>query len=188
MKLKPIKNTFIFRFLDSINNKGQFNKNTTESGIMLQASFDDSAKESRWVEVTEVGPACEDVKARDTVLLPALRWTSGVKFNDETVWKSDESQAVAKIDKVDNYLLPMRDIVIFKKIEDEDRTTSFGLVLVSDPNNNTPRGVVINLGPDCVDTTVGDIVYYDDANFFDTFIHNGEELAFIKESSILALG
>lgn len=187
MTLKPIKNTFIFKFQDSINAKGQFNKSTTEAGIVLQSSFDDSAKESRWVKIDTVGPECKTLKAGDTALLPALRWTSGVKFEDEKVWKSDENQAVVVLDP-DNTMIPLRDTVIFKKVKDEELVSSFGIVLVKDPNNNSPRGYVVAAGPDCIDVQLEDTIYYDDANFFDTFTHNGIEYAFIKEDKILALG
>lgn len=188
MKLTPIKNTFIFKFQEAINNKGQFEKNTTETGIILQASFDDSAKESRWVVVSEVGRECSDVRAGDVVLLPALRWTAGSKFDDETIWKSDEMQAVAKQDKYDNVVVPLRDTVIFKPYKDEEILSSFGIVLVKDPDANSPKGIIIAVGPDCVDAQIGEFVFYDDSNFFDNFVFNGEDLAFIKENNILALG
>lgn len=185
MTLKPIKNTFIFKFLDSIDSKGQFNKNTTEAGIILQASFDDSAKESRWVKIDNVGPECEILKPGDVVLLPALRWTSGVKFGDEKVWKSDEKQAVVVLDD-DDTMIPLRDIVVFKKSKDEELVSTFGIVLVSDPDSNSPRGCVVTTGPDCVDAVLEDTMYYDETNFFDTFTHKGTKYAFIKEENILA--
>lgn len=188
MKLKPIKNTFIFKFMNSLNNKGQFNKDTTESGILLQASFDDSAKETRWVSVTEVGHECKDIRVGSTALLPALRWTSGVKFEGTNVWKSDEMQAVAILDPIDSVVIPLRDTVIFEPIKSEEITSAFGIVLVKDPEQNTPRGVVTHVGPDCIDATIGDIVYYDDTNFFDTFKHAGVAMAFIKEDKIVVLG
>lgn len=186
MTLKPIKNTFIFKFLDTINAKGQFDKSTTESGILLQSSFDDSAKESRWVKIDTVGPECTSLQPGDVVLLPALRWTSGVKFGDEKVWKSDEQQAVVVLE--DDVMIPLRDTVIFKQIKDEETVSSFGIVLVKDPNDNSPRGTVIATGPDCIDASLEDTIYYDGANFFDTFTHNGKEYAFIKEDKIFALG
>lgn len=184
MTLKPIKNTFIFKFLDSINSKGQFNKDTTESGIILQSSFDDSAKEPRWVKVDIVGHECQDIKPGDTVLLPALRWTSGVKFEDEKIWKSDEMQAVAVLEDT---IVPLRDFVIFKKFKEEEKVSSFGLVIVGDPQSHSPRGTVVATGPDCVDAMLGDTLYYDDANFNDTFTVDGVEYAFIKEDKILGL-
>jgi co-chaperonin GroES (HSP10) len=186
MTLKPLKNRFIFKFLDSINNKGQFDKGTTETGIILQASFDDSAKESRWVKIDTVGTECGLVETGDIVLLPALRWTAGVKFEDDKVWKSDEDQAVVVLEG--KKMVPLRDTVIFKKIKDEELVSSFGIVLVKDPDNNSPRGHVVAIGPDCVDAVVGDTLYYDESNFFDTFKHDGTEYAFIQENKILALG
>lgn len=186
MTLKPIKNTFIFKFLDSINSKGQFNKSTTDAGIILQASFDDSAKESRWVKIDTIGPECGSLEAGDVVLLPALRWTSGVEFEDEKVWKSDEKQAVVVLEG--DKMVPLRNIVLFKQYKEDERTTTFGLVLVSDPDNNSPRGTIVAIGPDCTDATIGEVMFYDAANFFDTFTFEGEEYAFIKEDNILALG
>lgn len=188
MTLTPIKNTFIFKFQEALNSKGQFEKDVTESGIILQSNFDDSAKETRWVVVTVVGRECSDIRAGDEVLLPALRWTSGVKFGDETVWKSDEMQAVAKRDKRDNVIVPLRDTVIFKPLVEEEVVSSFGIVLVKDPEANSPRGVIVAIGPDCTDARIGDVVFYNGANFFDTFKFDGEQLAFIKEANILALG
>lgn len=188
MQLRPIKNTFIFKFLDALNSKGQFEKDTTETGIILQSSFDDSAKESRWVRVSEVGPECTDICQNAVVLLPALRWTAGVKFEDSKVWKSDEMQAVAIQDTQDGSALPLRNYVIFKPYEEEEQVSSFGLVIVGDPDANSPRGVIVAAGPDCVDAQVGDMMYYDTTNFTDTFKVGSEELAFIKEENILALG
>jgi co-chaperonin GroES (HSP10) len=184
MTLKPIKNTFIFKFLDSINSNGQFNKTTTEAGIILQANFDDSAKEARWVKIDTAGPECESLDAGDVVLLPALRWTSGVKFEDEKVWKSDEKQAVIVLES--SKMIPLRDIIIFKKVKDEESLSTFGLVLVKDPHNNSPRGYVVATGPDCVDIGLEDTIYYDDSQFTDAFTHNGTEYGFIKEDNVLA--
>lgn len=184
MKLNPIKNTFIFKFLDTINGKGQFDKPATETGIILQSSFDDSAKEPRWVKVTTTGPDCKDIRTDDVVLLPALRWTSGVKFEEEKIWKSDEMQVVATL--TDGTIKPLRNFVIFRKFAEEEKVSSFGLVIVGDPQAYSPRGTVVAVGPSCVDAIVGDTMFYDDTNFFDTFMHDGVEYCFIKEENIIA--
>lgn len=188
MKLIPIKNTFIFTFQEAVTNQGLFEKNTTEAGIILRTSFDDSAKESRWVTVSEVGPQCSDICKNAVILLPALRWTAGAKFDDQMVWKSDESQAVAIKDASTGDALPLRDNVIFKPYTEEERVSLSGIVIVGNPNMHSPRGIVVAVGPDCMTALVGDLMYYDDTNFTDTFTVVGEKLAFIKEDKILVLG
>ena len=95
MKLTPVGNNIAFTFLDRVNSKGEFEPDPTASGILLQASFDDSAKQPRWANVVAVGPRCETIKPGMQILLPNLRWTSHFKVDGQKVWRSDETQVAA---------------------------------------------------------------------------------------------
>lgn len=184
MSLQPIKNNIIFKFVDKVNAKGQFEKERTESGIILQSSFDDSAKEPRWVNVVAVGPDCT-VKPGQQVLLPNLRWTQGFKHEGEMMWKSDESQAVAVRDTPESTLHALATNVIFVHRKPKSTPSYAGLTVVGGHVDN-PSGVIIAIGPECYDELKGATFFYDGTNFTDNFSHGGFSLAFIKEENILA--
>lgn len=184
MSLLPIKNTIIFKFVDKVNAKGQFEKERTESGIILQSSFDDSAKDPRWVNIVAVGPDCT-LKPGQQALLPNLRWTQGFKHEGEMMWKTDESQVAAFRDGPDTTLQAMTNHVIFVHRKQKQVQSYAGLTVVGG-HVDTPSGVAIALGPDCQEDLKGATFYYDNTNFTDNFQHGGFSLAFIKDDNILA--
>jgi co-chaperonin GroES (HSP10) len=189
MNIKAIKNGFIFQFVDAVNAKGEFEKGTTDTGIILKATFDDSAKQPRWVNVVSVGPECKNIKEGDQVLLPALRWTAASKLEGQSIWKSDETQIVARRPRGDstNSLVPLASYVIFTPVKSGTATASAsGLLVVIGNVGDTPKGTVVQTGPDASpELTVGSTIFYNDANFFETFTDGGTEYAFIKDENIL---
>lgn len=186
MNLKPIKNTILFQFNDPVNTKGQFEAAATESGILLQGSFDDSAKTPRWATVIAVGPDCKYIQIGQEILLPALRWTPVIKHNGSNYWKTDEKEVVAKRNHgIADTLKPVNDFVIFN---DQKAATvrSSGMLFVVGHVDETPRGTVIAVGPEASpELELGFTLYYDKTNFFDTFQNGGIDLAFIKDAKII---
>jgi len=185
MTLNPINNNIIFSFVDPVNSKGEFEKGTTESGIILQSSFDDSAKSPRWGNVVSVGPACT-VKVGQQILMPNLRWTSGFTHDGQRLWKTDETQIVATRDNESSKLHMLRNVVAFVQRTADSKMRTVGSLTVIGRNTDTPRGVVIVNGPDCPAELHRATIYYDDTNFTDMFSHGGFQLAFISDDNILA--
>lgn len=186
--LLPIRNNFAFTFVDRVNSKGQFEPEPSAGGIVLQGGIDDSAKNPRWVNVTAVGPECEVIKPGMQVLLPNLRWTSHFKIDDKMVWRSDEGQAAAYRNTPTAEVSPIGDFILFERIvKDFVRSTSL-IVLVGKTDEDTPSGSVIGVGPTVKSKiSSGDVLYFSDTNFTDTFKHLGADISFIKEDNILAM-
>jgi co-chaperonin GroES (HSP10) len=185
MNIKPIKNNIIFQFVDRVNSQGQFEKDRTDSGIYLQASVDDSAKQPRWVNVVAVGPGCETVKPGMQALLPNLRWTSYFSMDGQKYWKTDEKEVVAVRDSNDSRCNPLADWVIFVERKAAAAKSSFGIVVVGG-QEDTQTGLVTHLGPKCMTELEKSTIYHAMPNFSDKFQHGGFDLAFIKEENILA--
>lgn len=186
MIIKPLKNYFAFTFVDRVNAKGEFEKERTESGLYLRGTFDDSAKQPRWVDVIAVGPECKDIAVGDRVLLPNLRWTSHFKVEDSKVWRSDETQ-VAAIQRGDDVQAFGSYVLFIRKKSDPIRTVG-GLYIVGGTSDQTPHGTVFNVGPKVdADIKAGQILYFDDTNFTDEFAVGQGQLAFIKDENILAV-
>lgn len=186
MKLLPITKNIIFKFVDKVNAKGEFEKGQTESGILLQSSFDDSAKSPRWVDVVAVGPDCTLVQPGFQALLPNLRWTPNFKVDGEMMWRTDETEVVAVRAAPQAQVIPLKNVVLFKRHE-KVAFKSTGLIVVMGGNTDTPSGTVIDAGPDAASELVaGSTIYFDDTNFTDTFVHGGVTMSFIKDDSILA--
>lgn len=186
MNLTPIKNNIVFEFIDRVNAKGEFEKEKSESGLVLTSSFDDSAKEPRWINVVAVGPDCTSIRPGQQALLPNLRWTSGFKFGGVRMWKSDETQVVALRDAPASQIQPLENVVLFRRNAKTELKSPSGLIVVGG-NDETPSGVVLHVGPDVsAELQSGATIYFDDTNFTDTFKHAGVVMSFIKDDSILA--
>lgn len=185
MSLRAIKNHIIFQFVDEVDSKGQFVE-TTKWGFVIPGHFDNSAKSPRWAVVKEIGPECENVKVGQQVLINALKWTAGFKFNGERFWRTDESQVALKRNTVTGKLDLLRDVVVFKRHDDNVNEGKHGLQVVGDSIVETPKGTIVDLGPECTrELSKGVIVYYSEENFFNKFEHKKEELWYIDEPSIL---
>jgi len=186
MKLTAIGKGIIFQFVDAINSKGEFDKSDTETGIMLKSSFDDSAKEPRWVKVTSAGKDCEYVKTGDVVLLPALRWTEGSKLGDQKYWKSDESEVVA-IDRGETMDI-LGTFLTFTPDPDASVSVSeSGMLLVVGGANEcgSHTGTVHQIGNQAYPDLNGAKVYYLKAAFHESFKFNGSTVGFLKEDDVL---
>lgn len=97
MKIEAIQNHIVFKFIDKVTNAGEFEGQTTEGGIDLLHSVDNSAKQDRWAKIISLGPECSD-ELREPgceVLIDNLKWTAGVEFNGSKVWRTDESHVGA---------------------------------------------------------------------------------------------
>lgn len=67
----------------------------TEWGFTLTTFYEDSAKLSRVGIVTEIGPDVPNtIKVGDRILIDALMWTTGVKFEDRTIWKTNSDKVI----------------------------------------------------------------------------------------------
>ena len=94
MTLKPLRNNIIFRFLEeTTGSKGAF-KERTSSGIIIPIT-QSTQKVHRWGRVLAVGPLVDGVQEGDYILIEALMWMEGVKYEDGKVWKTDDSKVLA---------------------------------------------------------------------------------------------
>lgn len=97
MSITAIRNHIIFKFIDDIDNKGQFVEKK-QGSIFIPGHHSDSASRPRWATVVSVGP---DVKsptlksASCDILIENLRWTPGVEVEGQKVWRTDEDQILA---------------------------------------------------------------------------------------------
>lgn len=185
MKLRPILNHIIFQFVDEVDSKGQFVQKT-DWGFTIPGHFDDSAKSPRWGTITHVGPDCKHVKVGQQVLINALKWTPGFKFNDQRFWRTDETQIVAIRKTPTSDLQILRDIVLFKRHEEKVNEAKHGLLVVGTAVVETPKGTVVMVGPDCTESLDNTVIYYHEENFFSKFEHQKEKLWYIREQDILA--
>lgn len=181
--LKSLGNSILFKFEDAVNSKGEFVKNNTSTGVILQSTVDDSAKSARWAVVLFAGPDCKSLVAGDRILLPALRWTTHIVHAEQKLWKSDESEVALKV--VGGKLLPLNDHVVFiptpaNKLD----STLGGLIVVLSSPSNTPSGTIVYSLPEHT-VQPADVIFYLDPNFNGDFVFNQEKLAFIKEHDIL---
>jgi co-chaperonin GroES (HSP10) len=182
--IRALHNHIIFEFEDPVTAKGEFEETQHKSGIYLKGGFEKSAKSPRWATILNVGPDCDHVCVGDRILIPALRWTEGIKFQDRRYWKTDESQIVGYVHN-DEFVL-INEYVTFTKFEEVISKHSSGLVVISHIPTDTPHGAVSAIATGCVAELLNSTIYYDGANFFNTFEYDHSELSFIKESDILA--
>lgn len=188
-KIKALVNGFVFKFNDEVNNKGEFNKSPTQSGIILKASSDDSAKQPRWVTITSRGTTCADyIQPGVEVLLPALRWTASAEVDGEKFWKSDDTQVVAYKDKDTGNIIPVNKYVLFAKSKISLSTTDSGLIVAGNMSEGSPHGVVLNVSADVYPEIITGTVIYIVPNSESTIEQVSTRLitCFVKEDDILA--
>jgi co-chaperonin GroES (HSP10) len=184
MSITAIKNHIVFQFIDPVNTKGEFEEGASAGGIYIKGGYDRSAKLPRWAMVTSAGGKCEHVKVGDLVLIPALRWTEGVKHDDQYFWKTDETQIVGY--KSGDEFFPINEHALFIPNKEVISQHSSGLVVISHQSDDTPSGKVVFIAADCEDDLKGATIYYNTANFFNEFEIDGIELSFIKQDEIWA--
>ena len=186
MSLKPIKNTILFKFIDHVNTKGEFERQRSAGGIYLEAGYDDSAKMPRWAKVVKVGPTCAFVTEGQDILLPALRWTPVINHDGERFWKTDEKEVVATRTSGNLSFVSINDYVVFAERK-STAVRSVGLLAVVGGTNDTPSGSIVSAGSKCdTDLQPSVTVYYDKTNFYDTFDIGQTTYSFVKEEKIIA--
>ena len=92
--ITAIYNQIVFQFIDKVNSKGMFEEATSKGGIIILGDTDKSAGQARWAKIISVGPDCSDPLRQEgcEILIENLRWSPGIKFNDQTYWRTDENQ------------------------------------------------------------------------------------------------
>ena len=97
MRLEAIRNHIIFKFIDRVTSKGEFEEAKSKGGLIIQSGVDSSASSPRWVKIVSLGPdCCEEIRIPDCELLVEnLKWTKGVNFNGSMVWRTDETKVLA---------------------------------------------------------------------------------------------
>lgn len=97
MEIRAIRNHILFQFIDRVTARGEFEEEKTKSGIIINSHFDTSAKTSRWARIVSLGPDCSNYlrELGCEILIENLKWTKGVPFSGQTVWKTDENQILA---------------------------------------------------------------------------------------------
>lgn len=92
--LSAIYNHIVFQFIDRVNSRGMFEESASSGGIQIIGDHDKSARQARWAKIISLGPDCSDVLRHEgcEILIDALRWSPGIKYNDEFLWRTDEAQ------------------------------------------------------------------------------------------------
>lgn len=186
MKITPLNNVVIFKFHDTVNSKGEFEKAATASGIILKGSVDDSASSPRWATVTDVGPACT-IKPGQHILIPNLRWTNGFQLDGVFHWKTDETQLAAVRDSAQSKIHALNDYVIFMHIKSKTIASQYsGLIVLTATTEEPPKGRVLAVGPKAYTEGLDNSeMYYLSPNFSNNFKHGAIDLAFVKEEEII---
>lgn len=185
MNITPIRNNIIFTFEDRVDSAGSFRAPSSAGGLYVASDRGDSAKLPRWATAVSVGPDCTRVKAGDRFLLPALRWTNNVKVDDQRVWKTDESEVVAVEHQVSGELTVINQFVVFKPNKSNRWAPGSSMLIVPHTSDETPCGEVVSRSAELGQELDDARIYYSDANFFSKFMHNGDELAFVKQEEVL---
>lgn len=94
MNIRAIHNHIVFQFLDNVTTAGVFDETVSTGGIVLPSDKHESAKAPRWAKIISLGPKCSDLLRKDgcEILIDALRWSPGVKYQGEVFWRTDEDQ------------------------------------------------------------------------------------------------
>lgn len=98
MKLRAIRNSILFAFLQKETKQGYFSEETkwgftiTPNKSRQKTGFDESVKKGRWAKVLLVGPECKEVETGDYVCLEPQMWTNGFNYEGIKIRKSDETK------------------------------------------------------------------------------------------------
>ena len=99
MNIKPLNDSVIFQFLDTITG-GSFATKTKSGSILTNKNTDENSQKPRWGKVFAVGPDVKDVKEGDYILIAPLRWTLGFKFDNIELSKTIEKEILMVADNV----------------------------------------------------------------------------------------
>lgn len=93
MNLRPLGNNVMFTFLeDTVGVKGAF---IDRHSMFILPPSTNRQKVHRWAQVVAVGPKVDGLAPGDYILIEALMWMEGVKFEGRKVWKTDDSKVLA---------------------------------------------------------------------------------------------
>lgn len=86
-----IRNHILFQFVDSVDGRGRFKKETSIIEVPY-GDFEDSAKAPRWGVVVAAGPDVDDqCSAPGTlILIDNLKWTLGFDLDGKKYWRTDD--------------------------------------------------------------------------------------------------
>lgn len=94
MVLKPLGNSFLFSFF-STTSGGKFIERNRGRIILTNQDLTDQGKSARWGKVLAIGDKVKGIAVGDIVLIEALQWTTEVKYEGKSYWKSDDSKVLA---------------------------------------------------------------------------------------------
>lgn len=92
--LKPLHNAILFQFLNETS-AGLFMDKNKGRIIIATPEIDKQGAYARWVRVESVGPAVTNCKPGDIVLLHKGKWTIGFVYEEQRLWKTDDSWVLA---------------------------------------------------------------------------------------------
>lgn len=96
MTLRVLKNKIIFEFVETVK-KGMF-ETETDWGLTVTTYYDDSAKKCRVGRVLVVGPEVPpEIQVGDLIVIDALMWTEGVKFEGNMIWQTNSTKVIGVI-------------------------------------------------------------------------------------------
>lgn len=90
-RISVIEDGVIFKFVEDITNKTFENK--TDWGFIVKDRNNDM-KRPRWGKVCAIGPKVTQFDVGDFVLIEHLQWTSGLNYNGDKFWKTNESRVI----------------------------------------------------------------------------------------------
>lgn len=103
MKLRCIRNSILFAFLQQTNSKGYF-EDETNWGFKIAAdkngqgagngAFDRSLSKGRWAKVLVIGNDCEEVQVGDYICVEPQMWTNSFDYDGVAIRKTDESKVM----------------------------------------------------------------------------------------------
>lgn len=94
MSLTPINDSFLFEFTNEVRD-GKFIEKSRSGFILTNQTLDEQVKYARWGRVLAIGKDVQDFKVGDLALIEQGQWTTSVKFEGQSYWKSDESKVIA---------------------------------------------------------------------------------------------
>jgi co-chaperonin GroES (HSP10) len=94
MSLRPLGKSFLFEFFATTYG-GQFVDRNKGRIILTNQDLSTQATHARWVKVVAVGEKVKDVAVGDIALVEALQWTTELKYEGKSYWKSDETKVIA---------------------------------------------------------------------------------------------
>ncbi len=103
MKLRCLRNGFLFAFLQNETAHGLFEEKTAWGFTMTPGSYlrgkdnpryNDAMQKARWAKVLTIGPECEEVEVGDYVCVEPTMYTNAFVHDGIKIRKSDESKVM----------------------------------------------------------------------------------------------